>query len=106
MIPCSCVVQAGQISAETEAALRAGLSEFTQKAFGQPAEISWLAVPEKNGFTAGQPSTSSIVSIRPNVALSKAERDPLLHELCAIWARETQCTLNEIVGVIPNPSPE
>ena len=37
MITCNCIVQAGQISAETEAALRANLSDFAQRAFGEPA---------------------------------------------------------------------
>ena len=64
MIPCNCVVQAGQIPAETEATLRANISAFTERQFGAPAEISWLAIPERSGFTASQPSTSAIVSMR------------------------------------------
>ena len=40
MIACNCIVQAGQISPETEATLRANLSAFAERAFGEPAEIN------------------------------------------------------------------
>lgn len=103
MIPCNCVVQAGQIPAETEAVLRANISAFTERAFGAPAEISWMAVPERSGFTAAAPSTSSIISLRAPRAVSPAEREPLLRELCGIWTEQTKCSLNEVVGVISDP---
>ncbi len=103
MIACNCVVQAGQIPAETEAALRANISAFTERQFGAPAEISWLAIPERSGFTASQPSTSAIVSMRAPNPVAKADRESMLRELCGIWTEETGCTLNEIVGVISDP---
>ncbi|MEL6824685.1 MAG: hypothetical protein AAFN91_00435 [Pseudomonadota bacterium] len=103
MIPCNCVVQAGQIPAETEATLRANISAFTERQFGAPAEISWLAIPERSGFTASQPSTSAIVSMRAPSPIEKADREALLRELCGIWTQETNCSLNEIVGVISDP---
>ncbi len=103
MIACNCVVQEGQISAETEAALRANINDFTQRRFGAGAEICWVAIPERSGFTAGQPSTSSIISVRAPAPVSKADREPLLRELCEIWTTETSCTINEIVGVISDP---
>jgi len=105
MIPCTCVVQDQQISAQSEAVLRENLSAFTTKHFGAPAEISWLRIPERSGFTAGNPSTSAIVSVRANKAVSKADREPLLRELCALWTQETKQTLNEVVGVISDPLP-
>ncbi len=106
MIMCNCVVQAGQISVETEAALRDSLSDFSQRRFGAPAEINWLAIPEHSGFTASQPSTSSVVSMRAPRIMTRDEREPLLRELCAIWTDNTKCTLNEIVGVISDPVTE
>ena len=106
MIMCNCIVQAGQISAETEAALRAGLSDFTQRRFGAPAEINWLSVPENSGFTAAEPSTSSIISMLANAPVAQAEREALLRELCGIWTKETDCSLDEVVGVISDPITE
>ena len=106
MIMCNCVVQAGQISAESEAVLRANLNDFAERSFGAPAEINWIAIPERSGFTAGNPSTSSVISMRANAPVAGVDREPLLRELCAIWTDETGCSLDEIVGVISDPLPQ
>lgn len=106
MITCNCIVQAGQISTETEATLRANLSAFSERAFGEPAEITWRAIPERSGFTAAQPSTSSIISMTANASLPQARRAALLREMCELWVRETHRSLNEVVGVISDPQPE
>ncbi len=103
MITCNCIVQAGQVSAEAETALRSRINDFAQRHFGEAAEIGWLAVPERSGFTAGKPSTSAVISMRPNKEVSQEDRADMLHELCSIWTEETKTTLHEIVGVIPNP---
>ena len=103
MVACNCIVQEGQIPAETEASLRASITEFAQRNFGEPAEINWTAIPKNSGFTAGKPSTSSIVSLRSNTPLPQHEREHMLQELCGIWTRATQTTMNEIVGVISDP---
>ncbi|MEL7453511.1 MAG: hypothetical protein AAGJ50_09095 [Pseudomonadota bacterium] len=103
MISCNCIVQAGQVSPETEATLRANLNAFAERAFGEPAEISWLAIPEGGGFTAAKPSTSSIISMTANTPLKQTERAALLKEMCELWARETHRSLDEVVGVISDP---
>lgn len=103
MIPCTCLVQEGQISAASEAVLREKLNIFTQKTFGAEAEINWIAVPKGGGFTASKPSTSSIVSMRAPAPIDQAERGALLHELCGFWTAETGQSMNEIVGVISDP---
>ncbi|MEO0981788.1 MAG: hypothetical protein AAFX03_03965 [Pseudomonadota bacterium] len=105
MIACNCVVQAGQISADAEATLRGRLNEFAQRSFGAPAEINWIAIPERSGFTAGNPSTSSVISMRANAPVSPSARETLLRELCGIWTGETGCSLDEVVGVISDPQP-
>ena len=103
MVMCNCIVQAGQISADTEAALKTKLDAFTQRAFGEAAEINWLAIPVNSGFTATKPSTSSIISMRAPKVVEQSRREALLHELCGIWTAETKCTLDEVVGVISDP---
>lgn len=103
MTPCTCMVQAGQISAEQEAALRAETSDYAERHFGAPGEINWVAVPEGSGFTEAKPSTSVIVSVRANRSLPPSERVPLLHELEQVWARISRRSSNEIVSVITDP---
>ena len=103
MIACNCIVQAGQIPPNTQAVLRQKITAFTQKEFGAAADINWTEIPERSGFTAGKPSTSSIISIRANTALPQERRAELLHTLCGMWSDETQSSLNEIVGVLSDP---
>lgn len=103
MIPCNCIVQAGQISPEAEETLRANLNAFAERAFGEPAEISWRAIPQRSGFTAAKPSTSSIISMTANKPVPQPERAALLKEMCELWVRETHRSLNEVVGVISDP---
>ncbi|MEM1390722.1 MAG: hypothetical protein AAGG45_06540 [Pseudomonadota bacterium] len=103
MISCNCVVQAGQISAETEASLRANLDAFSKRLFGEAVDITWIAIPKNSGFTENKPSTSSVISMRANAPVPQAKRETLLRDLCAIWTGETGCTLNEVVGVISDP---
>ena len=103
MISCTCIVQAGQVSAETEATLRTKLNAFAERAFGEPAEINWRAIPERSGFTAAKPSTSSIISMAANRAVPQPERAELLKEMCELWVNETHRSLDEVVGVISDP---
>ena len=103
MIACNCVVQAGQIPAPVETALRTALDAFAQKSFGAKATINWTVVPPNSGYTAGVPSTSAVVSMRSNTALQQSKREALLRELCDIWSQETKCSLDEVVGVISDP---
>lgn len=105
MITCNCIVQAGQVSAETEATLRRQVNDFAERNFGAPAEINWTAIPERSGFTAAEPSTSSIISVRANAPVSPSDRETMLRELCGMWARETGRSLDEIVGVLSDPLP-
>ncbi|MEM9670215.1 MAG: hypothetical protein AAF950_14930 [Pseudomonadota bacterium] len=103
MVMCNCIVQAGQIPADTEAALKSKLNGFTQRAFGEPAQINWVAIPEKSGFTATKPSTSSIVSMRAPKPMEQPKREALLRELGDLWTAETKCSLDEVVSVIADP---
>ncbi|MCR9271481.1 MAG: hypothetical protein NXH72_15930 [Hyphomonadaceae bacterium] len=103
MIPCMCIVQDGQISSASEATLKSKLNAFAQKTFGEDADINWIKVPQRSGFTASKPSTSSIVTMRAPEPVNQDDRGPLLHELCQFWIAETGQSMNEIVGVISDP---
>lgn len=106
MITCSCIVQAGQIPSDKQERIKANLNAFAEREFGEPVEINWMEIPARSGFTANEPSTSSIVSMQAPRPVPQVDREPLLRELCGIWTQETNCTLNEIVGVISDPVAE
>ena len=92
-----CIVQSGQISESQQAVLASRLSSITEAEFGQQAGTSWLVIDPGNGWTAGEPSTTSLVSM--NVPAMDAEnRTRLLHAICDAWSEETQCSMNEIVA--------
>ena len=103
MIPCTCLVQEGQISSATEGALRSKLDGFAYEAFGVGVDINWIEVPKTGGFTASKPSTLSLILLQAPAAVAQEKRAVLLSDLCHNWMAETGQTLNEIVGVIFDP---
>lgn len=103
MTPCMCLVQEGQLPPKTEASLRSGLEALSQRAFGISASINWITVPENSGFTAAKPSTSAIVSMQADKPLDQNTRVSLLKDICELWMRETQCSMDEIVASVTDP---
>ena len=79
------------------------LNDFSERAFGNSADIIWIEVPKTNGFTAGGPSTSSIVSLTALEPVAQDRRTELLTDLCAVWSGATGCSINEVVGIINDP---
>lgn len=100
---CTCLVQAGRIDTQVKTALHHRLDEFTRTVFGSPAEIAWTVVPEAHGFTAGKPSTASVVSVRAPEPLEQLRRVELLDALSTLWMEETHCELDELVAVVADP---
>ncbi len=103
MTRCLCLVQQDQTPEAKRAQLQQGLQRFSEGAFGQAADITWISVPAGSGFTAAAPSTSSIVSFTADQPIEQDERVSLLGELCDLWMQETGCSLAEIVAVISDP---
>ena len=103
MVRCMCIVQEDQGPAQRQTDMRRLLNDFSERAFGAPADIHWIEVPKTNGYTAGGPSTSSIVSLTAVEPVAQETRTDLLHELCAAWADATGCSLDEVVGIINDP---
>ena len=104
MISCTCVVQEGQTPDAHREVMEGALARFTATAFGEDAQVNWIPVAPGNGFTAGQPSTSSVVSMTANEPLDAERREALLRELVAVWTLQTGCTVDEIVAVIADPA--
>ena len=103
MTNCICVVQEGQSPDLQKDKLQDALNRFAAASFGGEAKISWIPVAPGNGFTAGEPSTSSVVSMTANEQLNPERRESLLRELVTMWTEATGCTVDEIVAVISDP---
>ena len=104
MINCLCVIQQGQGPDQQRDELAAALNTYTEAHFADSVQVNWLPVPEGGGFTAGKPSTSSVVSMTANENLPQARRETLLRELVALWTNKTGCSIDEIVAVIADPA--
>jgi hypothetical protein len=96
----ACLIQEGQAPEQHRAALEEGLRRIGHEAFGdEPSacEFSWTVVKRGFAWTAGEPSTSSIVlrSVPPGLPL--AEREAFMRRVCELWERVTGCSTNEIV---------
>ena len=103
MIPCMCLVQEGQISAQQEANLRAAMTDYAKRSFGAEPEVSWITVAKGSGFTEAKPSNSVLVSMTADRPLVPSEREPLIRELCDIWMDKSGRDANEVVAVVRDP---
>ncbi len=95
-----CVIQEGQAAQRSRAALEEGLARIGQECFGDEpggTRIDWTLVKEGFAWTAGEPSTSSIVARSVPVGLPGAEREAFLQKVGDLWAETTGCSLDEIV---------
>ena len=95
-----CLIQEGQEAERQKARLAEGLRELGRDAFGDdPAatEIEWRVMKRGFAWTAGEPSTSSLVIRSVPVGLPLGEREPFLRSVCELWVEQTGCTIEEIV---------
>ena len=95
-----CIIQEGQPADERREELAAGLREIGVAAFGDdPAaqRVSWNVVKRGFGFTAGEPSTSSIIIRSVPPGLRDDRREAFMRKVCDLWERVTGCTTNEVV---------
>ena len=96
----ACIIQEGQAPQQRKDVLEQGLRRIGQDAFGDdPAatEIAWIVVEKGFGWTAGEPSTSSIVVRSVPVGLPLDRREAFMRKVCDLWEHETGCSINEIV---------
>lgn len=104
MINCSCLVQEGQSPDLHGDEMHNLITDFTSRSFGEAAQIKWTVVAKGDGFTAGKPSTSSVISIVSNESLSPIRREELLREFVGLWIDKTGSSVDEIVAVIADPT--
>lgn len=103
MVSCMCVIQEGQAPDRGREALATALDGYVQERLGASPTVTWVPVARGNGFTAGKPSTSSVVVLTSNEALPQTRRETLLRELVDLWTTETGCSVDEVVAVVADP---
>lgn len=97
----SCTIQEGQAADRNAGALEAGLKQLAHRFFGEdPDEVAirWTRQPAGWAWTAGEPSTSSIVVRSVPVGWDDAKREAFLRAVCDLWVDETGCSIDEIVA--------
>ncbi len=104
MINCLCVIQEGQVADLKRGELGTALEAYAQEFLADSVQLNWLPVPGGCGFTAGEPSTSSVVSLTATQQLTQERREQLLRELVALWTRHTGCSVDEVVAVVADPA--
>ena len=104
MINCLCVIQSGQAAHGLRSELASALDSYEQEHLGDSLQVNWVPVAEGSGFTAGKRSTSSVISLAANEALSQEKREFLLRELVDLWTAKTGCEVDEVVAVVADPA--
>lgn len=97
----SCIIQEGQAADRKTDALEAGLKRIGRAFFGDDPDevgIRWTRQPKGWAWTAGRPSTSSIVVRSVPVGYDDAEREKFLRAVCDLWVETTGCSIDEIVA--------
>lgn len=94
----SCLVQAegavAQHQSELEQALR---NNHAAQLDGAEVDFSWRLVEAGLMFTAGAPSSSSVVACTINGPTTLMQRETYMRSICDFWTDITGCTDHEIV---------
>lgn len=100
MVLFRCFVQAGQIGGEQHERLTGQLNRLAHENFpdsGGSIPVDWVEVPEGFGFTAGQPSQSSVVVSAVPDETPQDTRVQFMRGICDAWSEETGCSVNDVL---------
>jgi len=96
----ACMVQEGQIPERSRDGLADGLKRLAAETFGDvPAEVEirWVTIREGFGFTAGKPSTSSLIVRSVPMEFTDDERSAFMRRVSDLWQQVTGCHPDEVV---------
>jgi hypothetical protein len=94
------MIQEGQIAEPLRDRLADGLRHLSAEAFGDvPAEVEirWVTIRKGFGFTAGKPSTSSLIARSVPTGFGDEERSAFMSRVCDLWQEVTGCHPDEVV---------
>lgn len=105
-----CLVNGG-IDAATRAEVTAGLARLAADRFGISSDavtVSFTEIPPGRWFTAGRPSSASMVLSSVPAGTDQATREAVMEEICALWSRLTGADYHHVMVVAadePDPQP-
>ncbi len=102
------ILHEGVVPEAVRPALTDGIRRVYAGIFEAPAEavaVDFTELARGRFFTAGRPSTSSIVAGTVPSGTSTAQRHRLLSEITALWCEMTGCTPHEIVVTAGDAAP-
>ena len=94
------MIQEGQRADRERPALEEGLRRIGQEAFGDDpgaTEIRWVVLRKGYAWTAGEPSTSSLIIRSVPVGLPLDDREAFMRRVCDLWESVTGCSIDEVV---------
>jgi len=100
MMICYCLIQEGKISPEEMRSLERGIENIVEKHLASSVNLSWVIIPEGNGWRGGEPSNSSLVLLTtPDI--EQPARVDLLAANRDLWTEITECTVDDIMITAP-----
>ena len=96
----ACMVQEGQVAERLQDRLADGLKRLAAETFGEvPAEVEirWISVRKGFGFTAGKPSTSSLIVRSVPTGFGDEAREAFMRRVSDLWREITGCHPDEVV---------
>ena len=94
----SCLIQAEGPAASCRPQLEQSLRDtHATLRNGAPLELSWRVVEPGSMYTAGSPSTSSVIACTMDGPTTLLEREAYMRAICDLWTDITGCTNHEIM---------
>ncbi len=96
----TCIIQEGQAAEREKATLEAELRAIGVERFGDDpsdTEVDWVVMKKGWAWTAGEPSTSSLIIRSVPVDYPSDEREAFLRSVGDLWSNRTGCHINEVV---------
>ena len=96
----ACMVQEGHAAERERHRLSEGLKLLAEDTFGDTSaqvEIRWITIRKGFGFTAGKPSTSSLIVRSAPTGFDDAQRTAFMTKVTDLWQEVTGCTADEVV---------
>jgi len=91
LLTATCIVQEGRIADEQRSELEAALKDAIGTHVGPGARlaVAWMTVARGSGYSAGRPSTSSLLQVAVPDGFDQTAREALMHDVSDRWCRIT-----------------